>query len=547
MKTLPSLVLAPAVAAAVTGMIAAPAVATSTSPAPNQDPTSDDASAASNESSPKKITVTDTTVSVADISDSKKGVTFKGENFKPNTTARVFATGPNGQQYPANTELSVNDKGEVNGTYYFTVEEGAEVPVGRYSIALRSMADEKNTDPATFSVTQDGEEPAPEATPAPEPTQEETPKPEATPEQTPTEQPTPEETKTPAETPTAEPTPEAPATETPSPEATPEETQTQEPTPEPKQTPTETPSAQPSETPEPEQTPTETPSAQPSETPKPEPTPEKTPTSEPTPEETPTSEATPEAPAADASLSISPSKISAEAFGDKNKGVNATVTGLKAGSKYTFKFEHSKGKTSAYEVTKTADEKGVATAGVAAGEGSEVHPGKYTVTVTGDDLDKPLTGSFTVLPPQDDAPDDKPEDSKPEDNAPEDTPGTSDDGGHSTEIDNSRDDQGDASEDEQEDSEAPAEDDSSGEDTDAADSDESSDSGESEDSTDTSRRPAEERAPRHGENTPAPESNNDLPRTGTELTGLALGVGLIVVGGAAVVVTRRKAATDGTF
>lgn len=491
MKTLPSLVLAPAVAAAVTGMIAAPAVATSTSPAPNQDPTNDDASNASNESSEKKVTVTDTTVSVADISDSKKGVTFKGENFKPNTTARVFATGPNGQQYPANTELSVNDKGEVNGTYYFTVEEGAEVPVGRYSIALRSMADEKNTDPATFNVTQDGEEPAPEERPAPEPTQE--------------------------KTPTAEPTPEAPATETPSPEATPE------------------------------QTPTETPSAQPSETPKPEPTPEKTPTSEPTPEETPTAEATPEAPAADASLSISPSKISAEAFGDKNKGVNATVTGLKAGSKYIFKFEHSEGKTSAYEVTKAADAKGVATAGVAAGEGSAVHPGKYTVTVTGDDLDKPLTGSFTVLPPQDDAPDDKPEDSKPEDNAPEDTPGTSDDGGHSTEIDNSQEGQGDASDDEQEDSEAPAEDDSSGKDTDATDSDESTDSGESEDSTDTSRRPAEERAPRHGENTPAPESNNDLPRTGTELTGLALGVGLIVVGGAAVVVTRRKAATDGTF
>ena len=515
MKTLPSLVLAPAVAAAVTGMIAAPAVATSTSPAPNQDPTSDDASESSNESSEKKVSVTDTTVSVADISDSKKGVTFKGENFKPNTTARVFATGPNGQQYPANTELSVNDKGEVNGTYYFTVEEGAEVPVGQYSIALRSMADEKNTAPATFNVTQDGEEPAPQETPAPEPTQEETPKPEATPEQTPTEQPTPEETQTPAETPTAEPTPEAPATETPSPEATPEETPTQEPTPEPKQTPTETPSARPSETPKPE----------------------------PTPEETPTAEPTPEAPAADASLSISPSKISAEAFGDKNKGVNATVTGLKAGSKYTFKFEHSEGKTSAYEVTKTADEKGVATAGVAAGEGSEVHPGKYTVTVTGDDLDKPLTGSFTVLPPQDDAPDDKPEDSKPEDNA----PGTSNDGGHSTEIDSSRDGQGDASDDEQEDSEAPAEDDSSGDDTDAADSDESTDSGESEDSTDTSRRPAEERAPRHGENTPAPESNNDLPRTGTELTGLALGVGLIVVGGAAVVVTRRKAATDGTF
>ena len=507
MKTLPSLVLAPAVAAAVTGMIAAPAVATSTSPAPQQDPTSDDTSETSNESTEKTVTVTDTTVSVADISDPKKGVTFKGENFEPNTTARVFATGPNGQQYPANTELSVNNKGEVNGTYYFTVEEGAEVPLGQYSISLRSMQDEETTPPATFNVTPDGEAPAPEETPeapvtetpSPEPTQEET--------QAPTPEPTPEETAEPeapeTETPTPEPTPEAPEeTQTPSPKPTPEETQT--PSPEPT----------PEETAEPEAPATETPSP------------------EPTPEET------PEAPTADASLSISPSKISAEAFGDKDQGVNATVTGLTAGSKYTFKFEHSEGKTSAYEVTKTADEKGVATAGVAAGSGSEVYPGKYIVTVTGDDLDKPLTGSFTVLPPQEDAPEESPED---------DTPTTPDDGGNSTEIDNSQDGQGDASEDEQEDSEAPAEDDSSNEDTDPAESDESTDAGDSEDSTDTSRRPAEERAPRHGENAPAPESNNDLPRTGTELTGLALGVGLIVVGGAAVVVTRRKASTDGTF
>ena len=547
MKTLPSLVLAPAVAAAVTGMIAAPAVATSTSPAPQQDPTSDDASEASNQSSEIEVSVADTTVSVDDITDADEGVTFKGENFKPNTTARVFVTGPNGQQYPANTELSVNDKGEVNGTYYFTVEEGAEVPLGQYSLALRSMQDEETTDPATFNVTADGEESAPEPTPeAPEETQ--TPSPEPTPEETqvPTPEPTPEETEAPSpeptpeetaepeapetETPTPEPTPEAPETETSSPKPTPEETQT--PSPEPTQEETQTPTPTETPTSEPEQTPTETPSVQP--------TPEETqtPTPEPTQEETPTPEATPEAPASDASLSISPSKISAEAFGDKDQGVNATVTGLKAGSKYTFKFEHSEGKTSAYEVTKTADDKGVATAGVAAGEGSEVHPGKYTVTVTGDDLDAPLTGSFTVLPAQDDSE---------EDNAPEDTPTTPDDGGNSTEIDNSQDGQGDASEDEQEDSEAPAEDDSSNDNADATESDESTDSGDSEESSDTSRRPAEERAPRHGENATAPESSNDLPRTGTELTGLALGVGLIVVGGAAVVVTRRKASTDGTF
>ena len=454
MKTLPSLVLAPAVAAAVTGMIAAPAVATSTSPEPQHDPTSDDASEASRQSSEIKVSVADTTVSVADITNADKGVTFKGENFKPNTTARVFVTGPNDQQYPANTELSVNDKGEVNGTYYFTVEEGAEVPLGQYSLALRSVQEEKATDPATFNVTADGEEPAPE------------------------------------------PTPEAPK-------------ETQSPKPEPTPTPTETPEPTPKET----------------QTPKPEPTPTPTETPEPTPKET----QTPEAPVSDASLSISPSEISAEAFGDKNKGVNATVTGLKAGSKYTFKFEHSEGKTSAYEVTKTADDKGVATAGVAAGEGSKVHPGKYTVKVTGDELDKPLTGSFTVRPPKDDE---------------------AGDGGQSSEIDNSQDGQGDSPEGEQdnsEDSATPPANEKSNDDANTTESDESTDSGESKESTGTSRRPAEERAPRHGENATAPESSNDLPRTGTELTGLALGVGLIVVGGAAVVVTRRKASTDGTF
>ncbi|EFG48153.1 LPXTG-motif cell wall anchor domain protein [Brevibacterium mcbrellneri ATCC 49030] len=490
--------LAPAVAAAVTGMIAAPAVATSTSPEPQHDPTSDDASEASRQSSEIKVSVADTTVSVADITNADKGVTFKGENFKPNTTARVFVTGPNDQQYPANTELSVNDKGEVNGTYYFTVEEGAEVPLGQYSLALRSVQEEKTTDPATFNVTADGEEPAPEPTPeAPKETQ--TPKPEPTP--------------TPTETPEPTPTP----TETPEPTPTPEKTQTAEPTP----TPTETPAPTPKETqtpkPEPTPTPTETPAPtpEPTETPEPTPTPEKT--------------QTPEAPVSDASLSISPSEISAEDFSDKNKGVNATVTGLKAGSKYTFKFEHSEGKTSAYEVTKTADDKGVATAGVAAGEGSKVHPGKYTVKVTGDELDKPLTGSFTVRPPKDDE---------------------AGDGGQSSEIDNSQDGQGDSPEGEQdnsEDSATPPTNEKSNDDANTTESDESTDSGESKESTDTSRRPAEERAPRHGENATAPESSNDLPRTGTELTGLALGVGLIVVGGAAVVVTRRKASTDGTF
>lgn len=36
-------------------------------------------------------------------------------------------------------------------------------------------------------------------------------------------------------------------------------------------------------------------------------------------------------------------------------------------------------------------------------------------------------------------------------------------------------------------------------------------------------------------------SSSPLPRTGTEMTGLALGAGLLVVGAAAVVITRRRA------
>ena len=41
-----------------------------------------------------------------------------------------------------------------------------------------------------------------------------------------------------------------------------------------------------------------------------------------------------------------------------------------------------------------------------------------------------------------------------------------------------------------------------------------------------------------GEN--SSDNGSDLPRTGAEMTGLALGVGLLVVGAAAVVITRRR-------
>ncbi|MGO3066801.1 MAG: LPXTG cell wall anchor domain-containing protein, partial [Brevibacterium linens] len=36
------------------------------------------------------------------------------------------------------------------------------------------------------------------------------------------------------------------------------------------------------------------------------------------------------------------------------------------------------------------------------------------------------------------------------------------------------------------------------------------------------------------------DSGSDLPRTGAEMTGLALGVGLLAVGAAAVIITRRR-------
>lgn len=194
MKTSKSLVLAPAVAVAVSGMFAVPAVA-STSTAPDSPPAQGDTK--------KPEATVDETVTQSDIANKDKGIKFSGSGFNGDKTARVVVTGTDGTEYPADQKLTVNDKGEVNGSYFFTTTGDAKVPVGEYKLKLVGNDSKVESTEVSFKVVSDSD------APAPTPTEEET-----TPSQDPT-------------TPTVDPTtPTATPTETKKPK------QTEEPKPE---------------------------------------------------------------------------------------------------------------------------------------------------------------------------------------------------------------------------------------------------------------------------------------------------------------------------
>ncbi|GAA1365875.1 LPXTG cell wall anchor domain-containing protein [Brevibacterium luteolum] len=195
MKTSKSLVLAPAVAVAVSGMFAVPAVA-STSTAPDSPPSQ-------GETKKPEATVESETVTQSDITDEDKGIKFSGSGFSGDKTASVTVTGTDGTEYKAEKKLTVNDKGEVNGSYYFTTTGDAKVPLGEYKLKLVGNDSKVESTEVSFKVVSDSD------APAPTPTEEET-----TPSQDPT-------------TPTVDPTtPTATPTETKKPK------QTEEPKPE---------------------------------------------------------------------------------------------------------------------------------------------------------------------------------------------------------------------------------------------------------------------------------------------------------------------------
>lgn len=489
------LVLAPAVAVALTGLAGAPAFAAteSTATVPQQplcaqgdqqsSNSSESDSSVPDESDPQ-ATLAQAQVTRADIADDKKGIGFSGTGFTPDEKATVTVVGTDGTEYSPDKKLTVDEDGKVSGTYFFTVTDGAQVPVGEYSLYLTDLKSEKKSSKVTFEVVSKASEvddpgkgdnkdddkcdsaTGPIKTPDETPSETESPKPS----ETKTEEPTTEAPK-PSETKTEEPTTEAPK---------PSETKTEEPTTEaPKPSPSETDEADdkdkapaddvkpgPAEAPEKEPT-TEAPKPTETETEAPKDEEPKVDESEgaddaaedeknaeeEAPESTgpasPGTEDKKPAAAAQASMFIDPTEVSSEDF--LNDGIKIGVSGAQPGEKVSITVEHAQGKVDRYTMTKEADSEGKVTFGVQAKVKAVL--GTYNVRAQAESFDEPQGGSFTVL-----------------------TNGTAvDEGGNGT-----------------------------------------------------------------GNGSGSNDSGSDLPRTGAEMTGLALGVGLLAVGAAAVIITRRR-------
>lgn len=427
------------------------------------------------DSSDPQATLSDAQVTRADIADRKKGIGFSGTGFTPDNKATVTVVGTDGSKYSPETKLTVDDKGKVSGTYFFSVTDNAKVPAGNYSLYLTDEKTEKDSSKVSFEVVasdsdidEDAKGPdcSPATGPAPKPSETKTEEPSETATSTPTETKSEEPSEKPTETKEA-PKPVAPKpTETKTPEPTETETKTPAPAkteseaPEPTETETKTPAPTKteSETPKPTETDdkseaaadetTEAPAPTESESTAPESPESEAPKADPSETTAPASPGTDDgekkaATTATQALIIDPTEISSEDF--LNEGIKLGITGAQPGEKITITVEHAQGKVDRYTMTKEADSAGKATFGVQAKVKAVL--GTYNVRAQADSFDKPQGGSFTVV-----------------------TNGTSVDEG--------------------------------------------------------------------GEN--GTDSGSDLPRTGAEMTGLALGVGLLVVGAAAVVITRRR-------
>ncbi len=410
------------------------------------------------DSSDPQATLSAAQVTRADIADRKKGIGFSGTGFTPDDKATVTVVGTDGSKYSPETKLTVDEKGKVSGTYFFSVTDNAKVPTGNYSLYLTDEKTEKDSSKVTFEVVGsakdlDEDAKAPDCTPATGPASD----PSETDEPSESAAPTPSETKTEEPSKTAEPTPTESKSEEPSEKPT--ETKEARKPAAPKPTETETKSPEPtesaSETSEPTETESEAPATDDTDSAEPEaPAADDADDESEAPQAGPSETTAPASPGTDdgekkaaanatQALIIDPTEISSEDF--LNEGIKLGITGAQPGEKITITVEHAQGKVDRYTMTKEADSEGKATFGVQAKVKAVL--GTYNVTAQADSFDKPQGGSFTVV-----------------------TNGTSVDEG--------------------------------------------------------------------GEN--GNDSGSDLPRTGAEMTGLALGVGLLVVGAAAVVITRRR-------
>ena len=151
-KTLPSLVLAPAVAA-VTGFAAVPAFAAPGDQAP--DTPSDQNSTASSSDSEEgevRVSLAQDSIAAEQIADSKQGLKFTGTGFTPGNKATVTVIGTDGISYTPDTKLSVSQDGEVKGSYFFSTDKGSKVPEGSYRLFLTDLKTNEATELAKFSV-----------------------------------------------------------------------------------------------------------------------------------------------------------------------------------------------------------------------------------------------------------------------------------------------------------------------------------------------------------------------------------------------------------
>lgn len=245
-KTLPSLVLAPAVAA-VTGFAAVPAFAAPGDQAPDtasgQNSTT---SSSDSEEGEVSVSLAQDSIAAEQIADSKQGLKFTGTGFTPGDKATVTVIGTDGISYTPDTKLAVSQAGEVKGSYFFSTDKGSKVPEGSYRLFLTDLKTNEATELAKFNVGDKAEDTAEK--PA-EDEQQAKPEGSAKPEGA-------SESTDSASTPTEDKSADASA----SPSAQPSET----PSPAPSQT---TQSAQPSETSTPSETPSTSASPQPSDSP----------------------------------------------------------------------------------------------------------------------------------------------------------------------------------------------------------------------------------------------------------------------------------------
>ncbi|OFT95787.1 LPXTG cell wall anchor domain-containing protein [Brevibacterium sp. HMSC22B09] len=152
MKTLPSLVLAPAVAA-VTGFAAVPAFAAPGDQAPDtasgQNSTT---SSSDSEEGEVSVSLAQDSIAAEQIADSKQGLKFTGTGFTPGDKATVTVIGTDGISYTPDTKLAVSQAGEVKGSYFFSTDKGSKVPEGSYRLFLTDLKTNEATELAKFNV-----------------------------------------------------------------------------------------------------------------------------------------------------------------------------------------------------------------------------------------------------------------------------------------------------------------------------------------------------------------------------------------------------------